>query len=283
MMYQLIRYTLAILVFIVFLSLWVFYNAIRPILHVTSSVTPVQYGLPYENVSFYTSDHVLIKGWFILNKNPHAKTIILLHGYPADKGDILPSRIFLHKDYNLLFIDFRFLGESGGHYSTAGKMEVEDLRAAIKYLHTRNINEVGVWGWSLGGAVALLASPDSPEIKAVVAESPYARLGLVADKYYPIFGLDIVIGKLLRLWSWVFLNIDLDSLQPAESIKQIKIPVLLIYNKDDQIIGYKHAVVMREATKNKKNVTLIINENLPHNALMENYQEVIKTFFADKL
>lgn len=282
-MLQLIRYSLIILVFIVILSLWVFYNAIRPILRVTSSETPANYGLTYENVSFYTDDHVLIKGWFIPNKNPRAKTIILLHGYPADKGDILPSRIFLHKDYNLLFIDFRYLGESGGHYSTIGKMEVEDLRAAIKYLHSRNINEVGVWGWSLGGAVVLLASPNLPEIKAIVAESSYARLSLVADKYYPIFGLDVVIGKLLRLWSWVFLNIDLDTLQPAESIKQLKIPVLLIYNKDDKIIGYEHAVLMQEATENKKNVTLIINDNLPHNALMENYQEVIKRFFAEKL
>src|SRR3990167_2551615 len=129
------------------ISLWGFYSAIRPF-KITSSITPQKYGITYENVSFRTNDNVLIRGWFIKNRNPHAKTIILMHGYPADKGNILPATLFLHKTYNLLYFDFRHLGESEGYYSTIGKNEVMDLQAAIQYMHKRNINEVGVYGFS---------------------------------------------------------------------------------------------------------------------------------------
>src|SRR5688572_24322435 len=91
----------SIVVFILVLSLWLFYVAIRP-LKITSNITPKYYGIAYEDVQFKTEDNILIKGWFVPSLKSLAKTIILLHGYPADKGDILSSRLFLHSTYNLL-------------------------------------------------------------------------------------------------------------------------------------------------------------------------------------
>jgi uncharacterized protein len=99
----------AVVGYIIMTSLWGFYWAIHPPFRLSSQITPAYFGLQYEDISFYTIDNVLIKGWFIKSAKPQAKTIILLHGYPADKGDILPSRLFLHNEFNLLFIDFRYL------------------------------------------------------------------------------------------------------------------------------------------------------------------------------
>jgi len=92
-----------------------------------SSITPRNLNMPYEQVSFTTADGLSLRGWFILSGKRAAKTLILLHGYPADKGNILPALAFLHADFNLLLFDFRYLGESDGSYSTAGAKEVEDL------------------------------------------------------------------------------------------------------------------------------------------------------------
>lgn len=273
-----IKFTLIAVAFIILLSLWVFYLAIRPI-RITSTTTPAYFGITYENISIQTTDGITIKGWFVPNKNPHAPTIILLHGYPADKGDILPSRIFLHKKYNLLFIDFRYLGESGGHYSTIGKDEILDLRAALDYLNKRNIHEVAVWGLSMGGAVALMTAPGTKEIKGIIAESPYARLDWLADSHYPIPGMDYIIGQFLRVWGWVFLHADINSIQPVKSAAALTIPLLIFYSKADRVISYQHAELMRETLKNKSNVTIIIQEDAPHGALPDNYQEVINHFF----
>ena len=281
-MYLIMKYTLIIVIFIILLSFWVFYLAVRPI-KITSSVTPASFGLPYEKVAFQTADHVLIKGWFIPSKKPHAKTIILLHGYPADKGDILPSHIFLYQHFNLFLFDFRYFGESEEVYSTIGKKETLDLQAALAYLHKRGIHEVGVWGFSMGGAVALMSAPSAPEIKAIVAESAYARLDMLADSHYPIPGLNYVIGQGLRLWSRLFLNIDISTVRPDQSIATLTIPILLIYVKNDAVINYQHALIMQRAIQGKTNMRMITVEDGQHGTPIENYQPVIEKFFTDAL
>ena len=156
--------------------------------------------------------------------HPHSaekadKTLILLHGYPADKGNILPALAFLHADFNLLLFDFRYLGESEGSYSTAGAKEVEDFLAAIRFLKRRGIKEVGVWGFSMGGAVGLMAIDKAPEIKAVVSESSYASLAEMALQLFRMPLLNYPMAYLIGFWANLFLGIDVRDVSPAESIR----------------------------------------------------------------
>src|SRR3990167_8718330 len=234
------------LICMILLSLWGFYWAIRP-LKIVSTHTPHDYGIHYEDVSFYTNDHVLIRGWLVPSKKAHAKTLILLHGYPADKGDILPARLYLHEHYHLLFFDFRYLGQSGGHYSTAGKEEVLDLLAAIQYLHSRGIHEVGVWGFSMGGAVALMAAHKAPEIKAIIAESSYARLDWMAEEYYHLPFIRYPLALLTRLWGWIFLVYDIKKVSPANAAEQLTLPVLILHSKQDEVVSVRHALRLQNA------------------------------------
>jgi len=182
---SIIRIVVIALGFFFVTSLWGFYISIRPP-RIVSSLTPKLLQLDYENVWFKTSDGLTLSGWFIPGKAATKKTLILLHGYPADKGDILPALSFLQKNYNLFLFDFRYLGESEGKYSTAGAKEVNDLLAAIQFLKTKGIEEVGVWGFSMGGAVALMSIKKAPEIKAVVSEASYASLAQMAAELFKI-------------------------------------------------------------------------------------------------
>lgn len=254
-----------------------FYLTLRPYRFITT-ITPEQLGAKFEAVQFKSSDGILLKGWFVPSDQPHAKTILVLHGYPADKGDILPTRIFLHKNYNLLFMDFRYLGESGGYFSTIGTHEVRDIRAALDYLKSRGINEVAVWGLSMGGATALMSARHSPEIKAMVAESPYARLDWMANKRYPIPGLGWAVGQLMRLWGFVFLHIDVNNIKPMQDAADINIPLLLLYSKDDELITYDHALAMQEAVKNNPHVEMIIYNGKKHSEPADNYQQLVTDF-----
>lgn len=271
-----------IVAFIVALSLWGFYLAIRP-LRITSTHTPKDFNIAFEDISFYTSDKVLLHGWFIPNKNPKAKTIILLHGYPADKGNILPAMLFLHKDYNLLFFDFRYFGKSDGHYSTIGKNEVLDLLAAIKYLHTRGINKVGVWGFSLGGAVALMGASKAPEIKAIVSESAYARLDLMAYDYYPIPFFRYPLTELTRLWAKLFLGYDIKSISPVDAAKKLNVPTLLIHSKQDNVVSFKHAQLFETALKHNSKAQMIFTDDNEHGQLIQNHESIIKQFFQENM
>lgn len=272
-----------ILLFFLVTSFWGFYSSIRPP-KIISDITPRDFGLDYEEVTFVTNDNITLDGWFI----PHqeglkVKTVILLHGYPADKGDILPARAFLNQKYNLFLFDFRYLGQSGGNYSTAGAKEVEDLLAAIRFLKSRGIEEVGVWGFSLSGAVALMTAAKTPEIKAIVSESSYARLDLMTYQLYRIPLLRYPLGFFTSLWAKIFFNINLKEVSPMDAARKLDIPILLIHSKNDRVIPFSHALLLKQALQGNPKAEFWFKEELIHGQPGKEYQEGIMDFFERSL
>lgn len=273
-----IKFALLVITFLLATSLWGFYISVRPP-KIISTITPKDLGLVYEEVVFETADGVELSGWFVPSKRSDAKTIVLLHGYPADKGDILPALAFLNDAYNLFLFDFRYFGQSKGGYSTAGAKEIEDLLAAIEYLKTRGINEVGVWGFSMGGAVALMTAPQSPEIKVIVSESSYARLDLMARELYRLPLLDHPLAELTRFWARLFLGVDIKKSSPMDAVKGLEIPILVVHSTNDETIPFGHALMLQDALKNNPWSEFWFSENLTHGQLGEAYQKRIMEFF----
>ncbi len=275
---SIIRVVIITLGFFLVTSLWGFYISIRPP-RIVSSLTPKNLQLDYENVWFKTSDGLTLSGWFVPSKTATKKTLILLHGYPADKGDILPALSFLHKDYNLFLFDFRYLGESEGKYSTAGAKEVNDLLAAIQILKTKGIEEVGVWGFSMGGAVALMSIKKAPEIKAVVSESSYASLAQMAPELFKIPLLRYPIAYLIGLWAKIFLGIDLRNISPVKAVQNTTIPILLIHSSTDAVIPFSHARLLQKALEDNPRAEFWFHTGLAHGQLDSEYQKRLGDFF----
>jgi len=259
-------------------SLWGFYISIRPP-RIVSSLTPKNLQIDYEKVWFRTSDGLTLSGWFIPGKTATKKTLILLHGYPADKGNILPALSFLHKDYNLFLFDFRYLGESEGKYSTAGANEVRDLLAAIQFLKTREIEEVGVWGFSMGGAVALMGIKKAPEIKAVVSEGSYASLAQMAPELFRIPVLRYPLAYLVSLWAKIFLGIDIRNISPVKAVQNTTIPLLLIHSSTDEVIPFSHARSLQKALADNPRAEFWFHAGPAHGELGTEYQKRIADFF----
>ena len=273
---------LFIFLFFILLSFIGFFTSIKP-QKFRSHITPGDLGLDYEDVTFTTKDGLKLKGWFIPSGDMESKTIILLHGYPADKGDILPAMSFLARRYNLFLFDFRSLGESEGRISTAGAIERLDLLGAIDFLKEKRVHEVGIWGFSMGGAVALMMAPQAPGIKAIVSESSYARLDLMARELYRIPLLNYPLAFLTGIWSKIFLGIYPKDISPVESVKSLKIPVLLLHSKNDQVIPFRHALLLQEALKKNSKAEFWFEENLGHGELGNEYQRRILEFFEKNL
>ena len=268
--------------FLVVISLWGFYSSIRPP-KILSSLTPRALKMGYEDASFRTADGLTLRGWYIPAARTTEKTLILLHGYPADKGDILPALAFLHDDFNLLLFDFRYLGESEGSYSSAGAKEVEDLLAAIRFLKARGIKEVGVWGFSMGGAVALMALEKASEIRAVVSESSYASLAQMALSLLRIPLLNYPVAYLVGLWAKIFLGIDLRDISPAQRIRQTTVPILLIHSSDDAVIPFSHAQSLQQALAKNPHVEFWFHRGFGHGELGSDYQSRVRSFFHKHL
>jgi alpha-beta hydrolase superfamily lysophospholipase len=137
---------------------------------------PAQYGLPYEGVAFTSRDGLTLCGWFI--PAPEAKgTVIFCHGHAGSMDpDVKYAPAFHERGYNVLMFDFRGHGRSEGQRVSMGYYERQDLLGAIDYLRGREIDCVGVLGFSMGGAVAMATAPQSEAIRAVVSDGGFARL-----------------------------------------------------------------------------------------------------------
>jgi uncharacterized protein len=277
-----LRVVLIVVSVLVIISLWGFYSSIRPP-KIISSLTPRDFKMNYEDVSFKTADGLMLRGWYIPSAKGTQKTLILLHGYPADKGNILPALAFLHEDFNLLLFDFRYLGKSEGSYSTAGAKEVEDLLAVIQFLKSRGVKEVGVWGFSMGGAVALMAIEKAPEIRAVISESSYASLADMTFELLPIPLLNYPIAYLVGIWAKLFLGIDVRDASPADRIRNTKIPILLIHSSADAVIPFSHARLLQQALAKNPNAEFWFHEQFAHGQLASDYRTRVRDFFLKHL
>src|SRR3989338_4600585 len=245
--------------------------------------TPESFNLKYENATFETSDGLKIKGWFIPSDKSN-DTIIVMHGYPTNKADVLPFSMFLLKKFNVFLFDFRSFGKSEGSYTTAGYKEVKDLDAAVEYLKSRkDVKNIGALGFSLGASVAIMAKNDN--IKAVVADSAYSNLNNMIEAMYRNFlFFKYPFVQLTRVYSKIFFGLDPKDINPADDITNINKPVLIIHGKKDSQIPVTEAYILHNA--NKKTGLWIV-ENADHGEIYalnkEEYEKKVLEFFEKHL
>jgi dipeptidyl aminopeptidase/acylaminoacyl peptidase len=269
------------LLIFVSLSLYFLYVYIRPARYI-SAFTPLDLGLDYEDITLKTKDGIKLAAWFIPQRNSR-KAVIVCHGYPADKGNVLGIAAFLAPHYNLLFFDFRALGKSQGRFSTGGWKEREDFLAAVRFLKERGFSDIGAYGFSMGGAVILMAN--SPDIKAIVSDSAYKDLNAVLNLIFQNFGiLRYPFVWLAKLWTRVFFKMDVDKVSPLKYISQIKAPIFLIHSQQDSQIPLEHAQLLHRA--NHKSLLWIIPDADHGQGLalrQQDYQEKVLNFFKENL
>ena len=197
------------------LSLVSFWLAVRPP-RIAVPLAPGDFGLTVETVTIAADDGVKLAAWLLPRAG--APAVILLHGYPAEKADLLPIAAALAPRFTVLLLDQRYFGGSGGRATTLGLRERRDLSRAIDFLAARGFNQVGVFGLSLGGAVALLAAADDARIRAVAAYAPFADLRALAfDLYGWLWYLKYPFVGLLRGWSLVFFGHDITAVSPERA------------------------------------------------------------------
>lgn len=143
--------------------------------------------MDYEDVTITTKDKVKVHAWFVkANASPKfCRTIIFFHGNAGNIGSRLPNIEILVKrlNCNVLIIDYRGYGNSGGNPSEEGlKLDAE---ATLEYALNRediNNNRIFVFGRSLGGAVACeLAMNKGNSLKGVILENSFTSIADMVD------------------------------------------------------------------------------------------------------
>lgn len=271
---------------------WLCAYTAKKVLHPVSKrkalyIWPDEYKMPYDNVYFTTEDKVTIKGWFIPYDGSE-QTIILMHGWGMNRSDILKNTYFLHDlGFNLLYFDFRALGESGGKVSSIGYLETRDVRAAIKYLkETRpeSCKKIGLYGLSMGAMVAICEGASNPEINCVVAEASYYSFRRVVSRWawvhhkVPSFPVIPIVLHYIRR----YLRVNPERYSPKYNIGKISPrPVFIIHGRYDNIVPAAQAKLLFKRAGEPKEIWLV--PGAKHNKCAEvggfEYKQRMSDFF----
>ncbi len=87
---------------------------------------------------------------------------------------------FRYQGYNVLMVDFRAHGNSGGNTTTIGVREAEEVKLAYDYVSQMGEKKIILWGSSMG-AVAIAKAVADYDIKpaGVILEMPFASLQVI--------------------------------------------------------------------------------------------------------
>lgn len=216
-----------------------------------------------EDVEFPSADGIVLSGWFIPGTS--TRTIVLLHGFGEDRHQMLPHADFLHDaGYSTLLFDQRSRGKSEGEDTSFGYHERGDVEGAVRYLQQRadaDGDNMGVLGVSMGGATAIIAAADMPEIKAVVSESAFSSVDSAVASSFEHF-INLPAFPFAPVTVFIMeqrLGISSDDVVPADYVASISPrAVFIIHGQDDVTIVPEDGIALHaEADEPKEPLWLI--------------------------
>ncbi|MBI3600537.1 MAG: alpha/beta hydrolase [Nitrospinae bacterium] len=216
------------------------------------NIPPSDYGLDFENVEFITPDKIKLKGWFVksVSSRQYAAgskkpAIIICHGLGANKSDFTGLASNLSKaGYHVLLFDFRGHGESEGKISSLGLFEQKDLKSAVEYVKSRtDTDKIGVYGFSLGAAVAILTASsvrqahdaNQNDIKAVVSDSSFTSLKVQGERLLKSSLLPKIPFLYIATWIYeVMFRTDIEMVAPVNFAGKLSsTPIFIIGGEGD--------------------------------------------------
>ena len=135
---------------------------------------------------------------------------------------------------------------------TYGVLERGDVRQVIEQVaETHALRRWVLWGSSLGAAIALQAAGAHPDIRAVVAEAPFARLDQVLQRhvrfFFPGIGFPFQAETYARIEQRLGFPLPYD--EPLRSAAEIRVPLLLVHGERDRRIPPRNSRLLAAATQ----------------------------------
>lgn len=177
--------------------------------------------------------------------------IFFLHGNAGNVATWSSNLAYYRQvNYDLLLLDYRGYGKSGGHIESEAQLHA-DVRAAWERIAPAYAGRpVVVYGRSLGSGLAVaLARAVSPDLLVLV--SPYASVVELARREYPYVP------------AWI-LKYPLDS---EAVIGEVKSPILIAHGTADALIPLEQA--RRLAAKARAPTQLLAVEGAGHNDIQQ--------------
>ncbi|SFU65360.1 Serine aminopeptidase, S33 [Pustulibacterium marinum] len=194
-----------------------------------------------EMVSLKSYDGVSLVGYLSYTSIEAKGTIILLHGIRGGKEDYISLCEQLHASgYHTFALDLRAHGASGDVFNTFGAKERYDVGTVVDFLKARQLPHIGVWGRSLGGAIALQALVIDKRLEYGIIESTFSDFNAVVHNYTELFtGIDSrYFSDFLVKRAGALATFDPKVVKPVVACEAITQPVYMSHGTADRRIPF---------------------------------------------
>lgn len=213
----------------------------------------------YKEFTATSSDGITIHAIFYAGA-PDADTVLLCHGHGVNLNYMDDMVKFLRvAGYNLLMLDFRAHGRSGGKLCSIGVHEWQDIKAVLagarELGYLREDSSIAAYGRSMGAATLINGARELPEISAFILESSFATLRLVAanDAYNTAWLPDTPMSDLVIWLTGIFARIDFAGNRPVEQAKHLADrAVFLIHDELDSRADLKQFEMLKQSMPHAK-------------------------------
>lgn len=238
-----------------------------------------------------TKDGISLSAWLLESTaSPAQGTVIFIHGIGGSKEfELKYAETFVELGMNAVVFDLRAHGQSTGEDCTYGFYEKDDVSAIIDVLERRGIHErVGLYGTSLGGAIALQAAAADERVDFLVIESTFATLEEVTFEYMD--RISPISSKLISDWALAAAgrkaHFDPNEVQPELAAAQLSIPVWMAHGTKDVHIPIHYGKRNFDQLKSPQKVWLEV-KGADHNSVRKvggtAYANEVKSFILNQL
>ena len=220
----------------------------------------------YENHSIINDSGQKLAGRLLRAEKESDVYVFGVHGYRGN-GKRLGgmARHYIEKGYNVFLPDLVASGESEGTYCTVGRQETKDC---IKWLHYMTDNfgkdiKIILHGVSLGAAAVMLMCSDESlpqNVKMAVEDSGFSSITkLFRYKIERNTVKSELLIKSVNLATKRRIGFDFYEVNPIESVRQTKVPILFIHGAEDGLVPLFMANELFDACSHKNKEILIID------------------------
>lgn len=220
---------------------------------------------PYEEVTISSRDGVRLYAR-LYRMYEGAPFVLFFHGYRSSSirdGNGIFALCKKH-GYNIMMIDQRAHGKSGGRTMTFGIRERYDVVSWVEYVVERfgKKSQILLAGISMGAATVLMASNlNMPSnVKGIMADCPYSAPKDILNCVMKSLKLPCGILYLLTKWSaGIFGRVNIEETSAKEAVSGCQVPVLFIHGDDDRFVPCCMSQECYEACASHKKLVFVKN------------------------
>ncbi|MEM1354225.1 MAG: alpha/beta fold hydrolase [Planctomycetota bacterium] len=244
---------------------------------------PTDLDLDGEEVIFNLPGGHTSPGWIIRGEKPDGPTVMVLHGHRDSRyGALYRAKTLAPYAGQVVVFDWPAHGECTAKWMTCGQREPADVLAVLDGLpQALSDKPVVLFGYSLGGQIALKTAGRYPRFAGVIADGPYrywsSPIRMRAQRLgYPVLPFMPLVALVLRLIG------SLRGFDRATWAAKIEVPVLVLHGTADRVCPHEEGRQIAEAAPKGRFTSI---PDGPHNHLAshdpQRYHAALESFFAE--